>query len=331
MKRKAFLNTMVVVSCLLWVMGGLGAEAAQFKAEKPEIKVAVSLSSSTFLPIYLALDQGFYKEEGLSVELVTFRGGSALLKGVVGGSVDIGVSGLASLSLGIKAGQDLKVFYAGINPSGFYWYSVDRIKSLADAKGATFGVSRYGSTTDFLTRYVLKARGLDPQQDVKIVQGGGSASRAAAMEKGQIDVNIYAAPDNFMAAEKGYRQLLALSEVVPEYPMQSLYATGDFIRKNPNTIKAFLRAHVKAVRLAKKDKALSVRTLVKHVRLEEKYAALGYDDFINNLYEDGRWPDEKSMNAFWEIGIMAGTYKEKWPVEKYFDSTFTDSYSEWKP
>jgi NitT/TauT family transport system substrate-binding protein len=52
---------------------------------------------------------------------------------------------------------------------------------------------------------------------------------------------------------------------------------------------------------------------------------------IDTIYEDGRLPDEKSMDAFWEMGIMAGDYKEKWPREKYFDNTFVDSYSKWKP
>jgi len=334
MKKCAFQLVPILVFSMVLACSLLGlnrAGAAEIKPERTKIKVGMSLNSSTFLPVYLGIDQGFYKKEGLEVELVTFSGGSELIKGVVAGSIDIGYSGLASLSLGIDAGQKIKVFYAGNNPVEFYWHAVPKIKSFSEAKGARIGVTRYGSTTDFATRYAVKVKGLDPQTDVKIIQAGIGTARMAALEKGQLDISIFANPDNFIAEERGFPLILSQKDLCKEFPLQDFYAMEKFIKESPNTIKAFLRGHVQAVRLAKKDKELSVKTLAERVGLEKRYAARGYDEFINYLYEDGRWPDEKSMNIFWEMGIMAGTFKEKWPREKYFDSTFIDTYSQWKP
>ena len=307
------------------------AGAAEFKPEKTKIKLGMSLNSSSFLAVYIGIDQGLFKKEGVDVELVTFSGGSDLIKGVVAGSIDIGYSGLASLSLGIDAGQKLKVFYAGNNSPEFYWYAVPKIKSMADAKDARIGVTRYGSTTDFMTRYAVKAQGLDPVKDVKIIQAGVSTARMAAMEKGQLDISIFANPDHIIAEERGFKLILKQKDLADEFPMQDFYAMEKFIKENPNTIKVFLRGYVQAVRLAKKDRELSIKTIVDRVGLETRYANRAYDEFINLLYEDGRWPDKKSMDVFWEVGIMSGTFKEKWPLEKYFDSTFVDSYSQWKP
>jgi NitT/TauT family transport system substrate-binding protein len=305
--------------------------AAEFKPEKNKIKLGVAQPSTSYLPVYLALDQGFFEKEGLTVELIEFSGGSELIKGVVAGSIDIGYSGLASLSLGINAGQKIKVFYAGNNLPAFYWHSVPKIKSLGDAKGARIGVSRYGSNSDFMTRYALKTRGLNPEKDVQIVQAGNEAAALAAMEKGQLDVIIVTNPYGFMAEDKGFKAILRQKDLTAEYPMQDLFAMEKFLRDNPNTVKTFLRGYSRGVRLAKKEREIAVKTLVERAGLERKYAGRAYDEIIDYIYEDGRWPSEKNMDVFWEMGIMAGTYKEKWPREKYFDSTFVDSYSLWKP
>jgi NitT/TauT family transport system substrate-binding protein len=134
-----------------------------------------------------------------------------------------------------------------------------------------------------------------------------------------------------VAEDKGFKIILKQRDLTEEYPMQDFFAMEKFLKDNPNTIKAFLRAYCQGVRLAKKDRDLGVKTIVDHVGLETKYASRAYDEIINFIHEDGRWPSEKSMDFFWEMGIMAGTYKEKWPRDKYFDSTFVDTYSAWKP
>jgi len=324
-----FVIASIVLACCMAVPNSTGA--AEIKAEKPKIKLGMSLNSSSFLPVYVGLDRGLFKKEGLEVELITFSGGSDLIKGVVGGSIDIGYSGLASLSLGIDADQKMKVFYAGNNSPEFSWNAVPKIKSMADARGTRVGITRYGSTTDTITRYAVKAQGLDPMKDVKIIQAGVSTARMAAMDKGQLDISIFASPDHIIAEEKGYKIILRQKDLAKEFPMQDFYAMEKFIKENPNTIKVFLRGYVQAVRLAKKDRELSINTIVERVGLDKKYASRAYDEMIDAIYEDGRWPDDKSMDVFWEVGVMSGTYKEKWPLEKFFVSTFVDTYSQWKP
>jgi NitT/TauT family transport system substrate-binding protein len=109
------------------------------------------------------------------------------------------------------------------------------------------------------------------------------------------------------------------------------FATEDFLKTNPNTAKAVLRAFVKAVRLAKADKERAVKILVDQVGMAPDYAARGYDDFIDNIYEDGRLPSDAGMASFWDIGVQAGDYDAPWPLEKFWDPTFVDTYEQWKP
>lgn len=334
MKRKKSFSVVVFLFTIAMavLVGGLQrVEAGPAKPEMTKIRLGLPVITYTFLPLYLAVDQGLFKEEGLEVELVAFRGGADLIKAIVSNSVDIGLSSLAGVTLGIGAEQKMKAFYGGYNMPAFDWYAVPRIKSMADVRGAKFGVSRFGSSTDFLTRYALIANGLDPKKDVKILQGGRSATRLAAMEAGQLDVNIFAAPEKFIAADKGYNLIMRQRDLADDYPYHTFFAKEEFIKNNPNTLKAILRGNIKGIRMMRANKAVALKTIMKRIGMEEKYVERTYNDFTDFIFEDGRLPSKKGMDVFFEMGIKSGRFEAKWPREKYFDSTFVDSYSEWKP
>lgn len=320
-----------IAAALAMLVLTTGGALAQGALERTKMVVGLPLNTSTFLPLYLAEEEGFFKREGLDVELVAFRGGTDLVRGMVAGAVQVGVGAFSEVTVGIEAGQNLKVFYGGFNMTVFDWYAVPRINSFKEARGARFGVTTFGSSTDFLTRYALKQNGLNPQRDVQIIQGGGSVPRLAAMEAGQLDVNIFATPEKFLAADKGYKLILRQSDLAEEFPFHVFYAPERFIQQNPNALKALLRGFVHGVRLAKADKARAVRTIVTRLGFEEGHAARGYDDFIDHIHEDGRMPPPASMKTFWDIGIDSGTYTEAWPQSKWWMPGFHETFAQWKP
>src|SRR5262245_24596938 len=325
----------VVLSLALAVVacGGSPAPApANASAiEQPRIKVGIISVTATYLPLYLAVDDGFFAREGLQVELLPFRGGSDLIKAVVAGSADVGVVSLAEVLSGIAAGQSLRAFYGGFNVPAFDWYAVPSIHTMAEAKGKRFGVTQYGSSTDFLTRYALASNGLDPAKDVQIVQGGDSPTRLAAMQAGQIDGNILPRPDSFVAAERGYTRILRQRDLAPDYPYHVFGAMEPFIASHPNTIKALLRGFVLGLREAKRDRQRAIDAIVKRIPMDPKYSGPTYDDLIEFLFEDGRLPTDKGLEVFFEMGIKAGRFTERWPREKYWTPEFADSYAQWKP
>ncbi|MGE3248234.1 MAG: ABC transporter substrate-binding protein, partial [Beijerinckiaceae bacterium] len=194
----------------------LGLTPALAAPEKKDVTIGLPVKASTFLPLFIAEEKKLFEKHGLNAKLIAFRGGSALVRGMIAGSVDVGVTSLAGVTVGIKAGQDIKVFYGGFNMVLFDWYARKGIKSIKDTKGMKYGISRYGSSTDFLTRYALKANGLDPKKDVQIVQGGGSSARLAAMESGQLDVNILAPPFTMIAANRGLPMILQQSDLAAD-------------------------------------------------------------------------------------------------------------------
>jgi NitT/TauT family transport system substrate-binding protein len=308
-----------------------GQALGQGEPEMKEITLGLPVTTSTFLPIYLAAEEGFFEEEGLKVEVVAFRGGTDMVRGMIADAVQIGCTAFAGVTVGIAADQPLKVFYGGFNMAIFDWLATPDITSIADTRGKRFGVTTIGSSTDFLTRYALQLNGIDPKTDVTIVQGGGSAARMAAMAAGQLDVNIYAPPEKFIAADQGYNVILRQTDLAEDYPFHVFFAKEEFLRDNPNTVRAFLRGFVKGVRLAKADRERSIRTLIDRIGMDEKYAGRTYDDFIDSIHEDGRMASKAGMDSFWTMGVDAGTYDAAWPEERYLTRDWIDSYESWKP
>ena len=306
-----------------------GAPSPGSGLEKTHITVGLAVPGATYLPLYVAVDEGTFAKQGLQADIVEFRGGSDLIKAVVSSSVDVGVVSLAEITSGIDAGQPLKAFYAGFNIPDFDWYGATSIKTLADAKGKRVGITQYGSSTDFITRYALTVNGLDPVKDVRIIQAGPPATRLAAMQAGQLDIAIFSTPEKFLAEERGYKLIYSQKQLSDDYPQHLIFATESFLNSHPNTVKALLRGHTLAVHLAKQDKRRAEQALIKHLQIDPKYVERTYSEVIDHLYEDGRLPNEKSLDVFFDMGIKAGRYKERWPLTRFWVPMYVDSYSQW--
>src|SRR5205807_2490322 len=87
--------------------------------EKTHLTIGLAVPGATYLPLYVAVDEGTFAKQGIEADVVEFRGGADVIRGVVSGSVDVGVVALAEITSGIDAGQPLKAFYAGFNIPNF--------------------------------------------------------------------------------------------------------------------------------------------------------------------------------------------------------------------
>lgn len=330
MRPRRYLVGIVLWFCALSV-GSLEVRAQVGKVEAANVTIGLSVNDSTFLPIYLAEAAGYYKDEGLNVRVLAFRGGSDLTRALVAGSVQVAVAAPTSVLAAINAGEKVKVFYGGFNQAPFFWYAAPSIKTMADVKGKRLGITRFGSSTDALTRFALVAAKLDPNKDVRIIQGGGSGERLAALEANQIDAGIFTWPHNFAAADRGFNLIASQSDFMPDFPIQSFFAMQTFIDKNPQTLKGVLRAFVRAVRLARADRDLSTKTLVSRAGLEEAYAARAYDQLVDGWREDGRLATETGMKKFFEMAMAAGDVDREWSRAEYWDDRFAASFKDWAP
>jgi NitT/TauT family transport system substrate-binding protein len=237
----------------------LGAVTAQAQApEKKSLKLAVGGKTSLYyLPLTIAEQLGYFKEQGLDVEINDFAGGAKALQALVGGSADI-VTGAYEHTIRMQTkGQDVRaVIELGRYPAINIMVRKDRpYKTPADLKGMKIGVSAPGSSTQMIAQYVLVQAGLKPD-DASFIGVGLGAAPVAAMKKGEIDALSNTEPANSKLVKDGDVIVIAdttTTEGVTKLlggPMSAavLYAKGDFIEKNPNTIQALVNAFHKTIK-----------------------------------------------------------------------------------
>lgn len=306
------------------------ALAAPAKPEKAGVRVGTSTDIITFLPIYIGADRT-WKEQGLDNQLFPFRADGDAAQALAGGSTDVSVQSVNALVELINAGQPVTGFYAGFDQAMFKWIAAPSIKTWADLKGKAVGVSTFGSLTDALTRYALQKNHLDPEQDVQIVQVGGSPNSLQAIKSGRIAMGILSPPFTWQAQDQGLRVLGAQSDIVaPSWPQHIFIAKTSFINDNPNTILALLRAHVAALRLARTNRDYAIGIIMNRLKYSKADADRAYDLAMPGFDERGLLP-EKAMPTFWEITISLGTVKESWPESKFLSHRFIDTFKQWAP
>ncbi|MEZ5644900.1 MAG: ABC transporter substrate-binding protein [Burkholderiaceae bacterium] len=226
--------------------------------EKTKVTIAVGGKNLFYyLPLTIAEQLGYFKDEGLDVNIVDFAGGSRALQAVVGGSADV-VSGAFEHTINMQfKGQPMRAFVLqgaapqivlGINPK-----TMPNFKSVADLKGKKIGVTAPGSSTNVMANYVLAKAGLKPS-DVSFVGVGASNGAVAAMRAGQIDAISNLDPVITLLQRSGDLKIVTDTRKMDEamqvfggpMPAGCLYAPTAFTDKNPNTAQALTNAMVRA-------------------------------------------------------------------------------------
>jgi NitT/TauT family transport system substrate-binding protein len=304
------------------------AVAAPLSApEKPRLTLGIPLDAASFMPVFVAAART-WKPQGLDVELISFRGDAEVAQALAGNSIDLSLQSLDGLINLINAGQPVQGFYAGFFQSDFAWLAQPKIKQWKELKGSSAGVSTYGSLTDQLTRYVLKRNGLEPEKDVALIQVGTTASMLQALKAGRLGLAILSAPFKWMAQEAGFTLLGTQMDIAPRWPKHAFLAKTKLIDDNPNTLRAFLRAHVAALRLARADRAMAVDILIDRLKWTKDYAERAYEEVMPAYDERGTLPDTH-MDVFWAIEIAGGAVTQAWPDAKLIDDRFIRSFADW--
>ncbi|APW38377.1 ABC transporter substrate-binding protein [Rhodoferax koreense] len=229
---------------------------AQGKLEKSSISMAVGGKAAFYyLPLTISEQLGYFKAEGLEVEISDFAGGARALQAVLGGSADV-CSGAFEHTINLQSkGQFFQSFVLqGRAPQiaiGISNKTLPDFKSLADLKGRRIGVSAPGSSTNMVANLVLSRAGIQPG-DVSFIGVGTSAGALTALRSGQIDAMSNTDPVMTMLEQKGDVRIIADTRTLKgtqdvfggAMPAACLYAPLEFIRKNPNTTQALANAIV---------------------------------------------------------------------------------------
>lgn len=299
------------------LLGGTAALAHPFATfaqglEKPKVTIAVGGKNLLYyLPLTIAEQRGFFKEEGVEVSIVDFAGGARALQAVVGGSADV-VSGAFEHTVNMQfKGQPMRAFVLqgrapqivlGLNPKTMAGY-----KTPADLKGKKIGVTAPGSSTNVMVNFFIAKAGLKPS-DVSIIGVGATQGAVAAMRSGQIDAISNLDPVITLLQRSGDLKIISDTRVLAEadkvfggpMPAACLYAPQSFVDKNPKTVQALTNAIVKADRWIQAAGAKDIIETVPEAFLLGDRAV--YIDAFNAakgaLSPDGLFPEKGAETAY---------------------------------
>ena len=278
-KSKANHLTLLALACILTCGFLSSARAADNAPEK--VTIAYSSVSGNMATLWIAYERGFFRKYGLDVQPVFIESGSTTVQSLVSKEVAFAQMAGAGVLQSRLRGTDV-VMIAGFLNTMDYQLMVDKSVTRPDQlKGKTLAVSRFGSSSDFATRYALDKFGLVPEKDVTILEIGSQPARFAALEAGKIQAAMVAVPLTLKAKALGFHTLADLQMLGLEYQHTGLATTQALIKSRPDLIRNVMKAYMEAIHFYKTNRAESIAILGKYLKttdpelLTEVYQNLG--------------------------------------------------------
>ncbi|MCX7342264.1 MAG: ABC transporter substrate-binding protein [Hyphomicrobiales bacterium] len=260
---------------------GLGVAPAAYAQQ---IAVGNFGVSANGMPYAVALDKGFFKDEGINVTgIITSAGGGTSLRNMIAGGVPYGEVNPGVVVAAILQGADLKIISDNVLTVAEFVWAVKKdspIKSLADIKGKKIGFTNPRSTSQALAQMVAQKAGLQPNE-VELVRTGGFGEGYAALGTGMID--IAPIPEPLWAQHKdNLRAIAVASDILPPLANVVGVTTANMAAEKGDFIRAVIRARRKAVAfmVEKPDEAGDI--VAKHYNLTPEVARAAVRNLVSS-------------------------------------------------
>src|SRR5919108_776485 len=266
----------------LWLPGQVleGAEKVQISVTNPNM---------SFLPAGVALKRGFFKDEGLDVEVIRMsvpNTVTALMTGDIGYTLLFG-----SIIRGALRGMPLRALASLLDSPTHALIAKPEYKTVKELKGKTVGIGNFGGTDEVVARLMFKNLGVDSEKELKLIAVGADRARLAALKEGLVDVVVVAPPGDALGRQMGFTVVARAYEVF-SFPFIGIGANVKSIKERPVEVKKVIKALVRANRYVREDKEGAVRTLMEWGRVEREHAVASYDSTWKVFNPDGTIPQE---------------------------------------
>jgi len=298
------------------------------------VNLAAPAASLSQIPFYVAQERGFFRDEGLDVNLIVMGAPVANLA-LIGQNVDFSSVPTAALSAMLR-GAPLRVIFNAFYRPLVWLYSKAEIRSVRDLKGKRVGVAGIGSGPDHLLRELLRQNGLDPGRDVTILGLGIQSNLYTALSTGNIDASVFVIPWNFTAGDAGFFELVSFVHHDTVQFQGSVVVRDELLRTDPQVVEQFVRGTIKGLLYSRANRSGTIAILARNLKVDEKTAAKTYDIGKSAMTVDGSVNESAQKKALDFVARVQGL-KDPGPVEKFFDFSLPRKVSEqlqtqrWKP
>jgi NitT/TauT family transport system substrate-binding protein len=301
----------ILISILALVIGGMGDGRAEI------FKVAMPSTTQAVLPFTIARDKGYYRAEGLDVELILMSAPTAS-RALLSGDVAVATVGGAGLPPVLR-GSPMKFLFTTYNRAMFWLYAKPEIRDVKALKGKRVGVSGVGSGPDSLLREILRLHGLDANRDVTILSLGVMPTIYSGLQSGIVDGAMLSPPVTFKAEEAGFRELVSFPKQDLIELQGAILVRDALLQSDPGQVERFLRASYKGFLYLKENRAGSIPIVARYLQVSEAQAAKAYDQVVRPaMTQDGTLSQDMQTKAVQHV-LKRLDLKEAPPLAKIFD------------
>jgi len=277
------------------LLGGLLSVPSSAQGQK--IRIAYSSRSNTVTPLYVAADKGFFRQEGLEVELIQVSprlGAMAVMNGDVAFTTSF-----TSTFRAILQGVPLKLVMVALKKGIYYLVTRPEIKNIQELKGKKLGIATIRGTDSIVADELLRSKGFNPALLQQIVIGD-TRTRAQALMTGVVQVVSLSPPHDLLLKNMGYNILAGPPEV--GLPASGLFTSNRLLQENPQTVNRALRAVVKANRFIAENRQETIAVMQKWLPQTQEVAGQSYDVELKALSKDGQMTDTELESLIDRLG-----------------------------
>ena len=258
-----------LIAALLSLIALRASYAAEVggKPEKVDVIVTYAQPSGAFTPIWVAHEAGLFKKYGLNATLQLLTP-QVSAQAVLSEEADFYTDGPDLINARLRGGL-VKYFGGTMQQLVFQIWAAKELRSMRDLKGRTVAASTPRAALDTATREALKKNGLVPDKDVQILYVQSVPAILSSILSGKTAAGTLSAPNTLKAKESGLSLLVDIGKLnIPAFQV-AYGATEKYLRANPNTVYAFLKAVAEGVVLSHKDPAVAKKTIGKYAKIDD--------------------------------------------------------------
>ncbi len=271
--------------------------------------------------LYVAQEMGLFRKYGLDVNLSYTAGAAQVIQTMMAGENQIATAGGSGVVDADFGGADLVAVAGMVNMPAFYIVVQPEIKSIQDLRGKPVGITRFGSSTDFTMRYILKKAGLEPDKDVPLLQMGGQPELAAGIEARR----IFAAPMTPPALQKtlkaGARIQIPPKTIGLSFPHVGIVVRKSYLAAHRQIVKNFIAGYSEGVAMLQKDKEASKKALAKFLHTDDAEVLEASWQFGVDVIERIPNLDPEMFKLVLEDRAQTRPEAKKFKPEQFFDDS----------
>lgn len=253
-----------------------------------KVRMSISSIDVSFLTAGVAQRRGFFRDEGLDVELIRMNANISVTA-LSTGDIDYTMI-FASVVRGAMRGLPMKVVASFMDSSTHMLIARPEFKSIRDLKGKTLAVSTYGATSDVAARMMMKHGGLDPERELKIIPLGAERARFGALREGIVEVAVLSPPADSEASRHGFNVLSRFYENF-KMPFTGLGTHQKKLKEKPDEVKRMLKAMIRTNRFIRQNRDGTIQTMMEWMKIDRESATATYDSTWRIFSDDGAIPE----------------------------------------